>query len=36
MTLATEGNAKQTDDDTMTVDFPKELWEKVIDFVERL
>jgi hypothetical protein len=36
MTLATEGNARQTDDDTMTVDFPKELWEKVIDFVERL
>ncbi|MFM8342284.1 MAG: hypothetical protein ACKN9F_08705 [Methylomonas sp.] len=36
MTLANEGNAKQTDDDTMTVDFPKELWEKVLDFVERL
>jgi hypothetical protein len=36
ITLATEGNARQTDDDTMTVDFPKELWEKVIDFVERL
>jgi hypothetical protein len=36
MTLATEGNAKQTDDDTMSVDFPKELWEKLIDFVERL
>jgi hypothetical protein len=36
MTLATEGNARQTDDDTMSVDFPKELWEKVIDFVERL
>ena len=36
MTLANEGNAKQTDDNTMTVDFPKELWEKVIDFVERL
>jgi hypothetical protein len=36
MTLATEGNAKQTDDDTMTVDFPVTLWEKVIDFVERL
>jgi hypothetical protein len=36
MTLATEGNARQTDDDTMTVDFPKELWEKVINFVERL
>ena len=36
MTLVNEGNAKQTDDNTMTVDFPKELWEKVIDFVERL
>ena len=36
MTLANEGNAKQTDDNTMTVDFPKELWEKVIDFAERL
>lgn len=36
MTLASEGNARQTDDDTMSVDFPKELWEKVIDFVERL
>jgi hypothetical protein len=36
MTLATEGNARQTDDDTMTVDFPVTLWEKVIDFVERL
>ena len=36
ITLANEGNARQTDDDTMTVDFPKELWEKVIDFVERL
>jgi hypothetical protein len=36
MTLATEGNARQTDHGTMTVDFPKELWEKVIDFVERL
>ena len=34
--LANEGNARQTDDNTMTVDFPKELWEKVIDFVERL
>lgn len=36
MTLANEGNARQTDNDTMTVDFPKELWEKVIDFAERL
>ena len=36
MTLVNEGNARQTDDDTMSVDFPKELWEKVIDFVERL
>lgn len=36
ITLVNEGNAKQTDNDTMTVDFPKELWEKVIDFVERL
>jgi DNA-binding transcriptional ArsR family regulator len=36
MTLATEGNAKQTGDDTMTVDFPVTLWEKLIDFVERL
>jgi hypothetical protein len=36
MTLAAEGNARQTDDDTMSVDFPKELWEKVINFVERL
>jgi hypothetical protein len=34
--LASEGNAKQTDDDTMTVDFPLTLWEKLIDFVERL
>jgi hypothetical protein len=36
MTLASEGNARRTDDDTMTVDFPVTLWEKVIDFVERL
>jgi len=36
ITLVNEGNAKQTDDDTMTVDFPVALWEKVIDFVERL
>jgi hypothetical protein len=36
ITLVNEGNARQTDDDTMSVDFPKELWEKVIDFVERL
>jgi hypothetical protein len=36
MALATEGNAKHTDDDTMTVDFPVTLWEKLIDFVERL
>ena len=36
MTLVNEGNARQTDDDTISVDFPKELWEKVIDFVERL
>ena len=36
ITLVNEGNAKQTDDDTMTVDFPVTLWEKVIDFVERL
>ena len=36
MTLANEGNARQTSNDTMTVDFPKELWEKVIDFAERL
>jgi hypothetical protein len=36
ISLATEGNAKQTDDDTMTVDFPVTLWEKLIDFVERL
>ena len=34
--LVNEGNAKQTDDNTMTVDFPMALWEKVIDFVERL
>lgn len=36
ITLVNEGNARQTDDNTMSVDFPKELWEKVIDFVERL
>ena len=36
ITLGNEGNAKQTSDDTISVDFPKELWEKVIDFVERL
>jgi hypothetical protein len=36
ITLVNEGNARPTSDDTMTVDFPKELWEKVIDFVERL
>ena len=36
MTLVNEGNARQTDDGTITVDFPKELWEKVIDSVERL
>ena len=36
MTLATEGNARQTDDNTMSVDFPVTLWEKLIDFVERL
>lgn len=36
MTLANEGNARQVGDDTMTVDFSKELWEKVIDFAERL
>lgn len=36
ITLVNEGNARQTDNDTMTVDFPKELWEKVIDFAERL
>jgi hypothetical protein len=36
ITLATEGNARQTDDDTMTVDFPVTLWEKLIDFAERL
>jgi hypothetical protein len=36
MTLVNEGNARQTDDDTMTVDFPVTLWEKVINFVERL
>ena len=36
ITLVNEGNARQTDNDTMSVDFPKELWEKVIDFVERL
>lgn len=36
MTLVNEGNARQTSDNTMSVDFPKELWEKVIDFAERL
>jgi hypothetical protein len=36
MTLVNEGNARQTDNDTMTVDFPVTLWEKLIDFVERL
>jgi hypothetical protein len=36
ITLVNEGNARQTDDNTISVDFPKELWEKVIDFVERL
>lgn len=36
ITLVNEGNARQTSDNTMTVDFPKELWGKVIDFVERL
>nr|QNL31659.1 MAG: hypothetical protein [Bacteriophage sp.] len=36
MTLVNEGNARHTDNNTMTVDFPKELWGKVIDFVERL
>ncbi|BBG58089.1 hypothetical protein [uncultured phage] len=36
ITLVNEGNARPTDNDTMIVDFPKELWEKVIDFVERL
>lgn len=36
ITLASEGNARRTDDDTMTVDFSVTLWEKVIDFVERL
>ena len=36
ITLANEGNARQTGNDAMTVDFPKELWEKVIDFAERL
>jgi hypothetical protein len=36
MTLVNEGNARQTDDNTISVDFPKELWEKVINFVERL
>ena len=36
ITLVNEGNAKQTGDNTMSVDFPKELWEKIIDFVERL
>ena len=36
ITLVNEGNARQTSDDTISVDFPKELWEKVIDFVERL
>lgn len=36
ITLVNEGNARQTSDDTMTVDFPKELWEKVIDFANRL
>ena len=34
--LINKGNARLTDDATMSVDFPKELWEKVIDFVERL
>jgi hypothetical protein len=36
ITLVNEGNARQTDDNTISVDFPKELWEKVINFVERL
>jgi hypothetical protein len=36
MTLVNEGNARQTDNDTMTVDFPVTLWEKLIDSVERL
>jgi hypothetical protein len=36
MTLVNEGNARQTDNDTMSVDFPVTLWEKLIDFVERL
>lgn len=36
MTLVNEGNARQTSDNTISVDFPKELWEKAIDFVERL
>lgn len=36
ITLVNEGNARQTSDDTISVDFPKELWEKIIDFVERL
>lgn len=36
MTLVNEGNARQTDDNTMSVDFPRELWEKVIDFADRL
>lgn len=36
ITLINEGNARQTSDNTISVDFPKELWEKVIDFAERL
>ena len=36
ITLVNEGNARQTDNNTISVDFPKELWEKVIDFAERL